>query len=420
MPEVAASTGVNQNTDTTSGGEHGEKIERSGSSGEGTVSFDELESLLGGKSSSSRHEDADTPKIKKRGGDDDKPEGKVSGQKKAKNERVEDDEDGAQDPDDKSQKAGEGKGKDKEAEAAAAASKNVKTIKIKNGDQDLDLRADSKITVKVAGKDEQVTVQELMNEFSGKTDWSRKYTELDTERKTFHAERQELQTGIDDLFRLCVTESKPLEAVQMLTEMLGGDGVKQVMEMRKQLLAQAEEYAKLTPEQREIREAKERADLLDAKIRRRDAQDKRKSEETKLADQIADVKAKNNMDDARYEEIRSSLKKAGNIPEAELTPELIGAVHVRWNQMDAVDEITGELKLEGDSLEKAKNALLTEWGKDKSLSKDQIRKIALMVFGKGKGKSPMQKKLEKSGSANTDTSASRRKLEEPTFFDDLD
>ncbi len=413
MPEIAASAGVNQNTDTTSGPAHGEPIERSGSSGEGTVSFDELEALTGGKAKSHRHEDTDTPKIKKRGGDDDKPEGKVGGKKKA--DRSEDED--SDDLDDKTQKASEVIPKEKEAEAAA---KNVKAFKIKNGDADLDLRSDAKLVVKVDGKDEQVTVQDLMNNYSGKTDWTKKYTQLDTERKSFQAERQELQSGIDQLFDVCVKQSKPLDAIQMLTEMLGGDGVKQVVELRKQMLAQFEEYAKLSPEQREIREAKERADLLESKMKRREATDARKSEEAKLAQKIADVKTKHKMDDARYDEIRETLKKSGNIPEAELTPEIIGAVSDRWHQMDDVEDITTELKLEGDALTNAKNALLAEWGKDKSLTKAQVRAIAQQVFGGKKSKSPMQRKLEKSGTANTDTSTSKRRLDEPTFFDDLD
>lgn len=412
---------INQNTETSTPESSGEAIVRSGSSGEGTVSFDELEALTGGKAKS-RHEDTDTPKIKKRGGPDDEPEGKVGGKKK-KAEAADEEGDADQDAEadaSKTKVAKVDERTDAEKEAAAAASKNVKAYKIKNGDADLDLRADAKIPVKVDGKDTLVTLEELRTEFSGKTDWSRKYTALDTERKAFQSERTELQSGIDQLFDVCVKQSKPLDAIQMLTEMLGGDGVKQIVELRKTMLAQFEEYAKLSPEQREIRAAQEERDLLRSKIDRQQKTEARKSEETKFAARLAEIKTKHKMDDARYEEIQTALKKTGNIPEAELTPELIGHVSDRWIQMDSVDEITAELKLEGEALTSAKNALLAEWGKDKTLTKNQVKAIAQNVFGGKKGKSLMQKKLEKSGGSNTDTSSSKRKVDEPIFFDDLD
>lgn len=401
---------INQNTDTMNLESSGEPIVRSGSSSESIASFDELESIMGGKAKHQRHEDADTPKIKKRGGDDDEPEGKVASKKKA--EKVVEDE--TDEPQPKKPLEDDGK------QDQSAAAKNVKTIKIKNGETDLELRSDSKIPVKVAGKEELVSLEELRSDYSGRTDWTKKYTALDTERKTFHAERQELQSGIDQLYDVCVTQNKPLEAIQMLTEMLGGDGVKQILNLREQMLAQFDEYSRLTPEQRKIRESEEKAELLESKLKRRELQDQRKSEQTKLAERISDVKTKTKMDDARYEEIETSLKKAGNIPDNEITPELIGNVHTRWVQMDDVDDITAELKLEGETLEKARNALLSEWNKDKSLTKAQIKAIAQTVFGSQKGKSPMQRKLEKNSGSNTDTSATRRKLEEPTFFDDLE
>lgn len=412
-------SGVNTNTDTSSAGASGEPA-AGGTNGQGTTSFDELDALTSNDGGSSRYEDKDTPRIKRRGGADD--EAADDGEKKSKSKASKEKNTDESADDDKSQDkkvAAEKDGKEKTAEEKA---KIAKAIKLKNGDADLEVPADAKVTVKIGGKDEEFTVQELLNEFSGKTDWSRKYTALDTERKTFQAERQELQTGINSLFELAVTQSKPLDAIQMLTEMLGGDGVKQVTELRSRMLKEFEEYAKLSPEDKKIQEANERAELLEARERRRQDAEKRKSEETKFVERIQAVKTKHKMDDGRYEEIETALKKAGNIPKEDLTPELIGAVNDRWIQMDSVDEIVSDLGFEGDKLTEVKNALLNEWQRDRELTKDQVKKIAQAVFGgKSKGKSPMQKKLERNhGSVNTDTNTSRRKIEEPITFDDLD
>lgn len=393
MPEI------NENTATVA-----EPIVKTGSSSDPT-SFDDLDALTTGSKDFKPHSD-DVPKAKSQKERKDNEHEDEKPAKKA--EPKEDDQD---------QKKVESKGEKKEADADAP---KVKTVKFKNGDADLEVPAEAKVTVKVNGKDEIVDVQTLVNEYSGKTNWGRKYQELDTERKTFQAERQELQSGIDELFDLAVTQNKPMDAVQLLSDMLGGDGIKTVTELRQKMFKAFEEEMKLTPEQREIRKAQEERDLLKAKLSRQNALDAKKSEQTSLAKRVDEIKTKYGMDDARFSEIYQTLKKAGNVKPEELTPELIGQVHERWTQMDQVDEVVAELALEGESATSAKNALLKEWAIDKSLTKAQVKAIAAQVFGGKKQGSKLADKIKRNGQAHGAPVNTAKTKHEPITFDDLE
>jgi len=87
--------------------------------------------------------------------------------------------------------------------------------------------------------------------------------------------------------------------------------------------------------------------------------------------------------------------------------------------MDEVDSIVGELKLEGDAANSAKNALLSEWGKDKSLTKAQIQAIANQVFGGKKTASKLADKMKRNGNLPGKPVSTVKPNHEPITFDDL-
>ncbi len=269
--------------------------------------------------------------------------------------------------------------------------------------------------VKVDGKDEEFSIQELVNEFSGKTNYGRKFQELDTERKSFHAERDELNGSIDTLFKLAVTDNKPLDAVQYLTDLLGGDGIKTVMDLQSKMLAQLAEEAKLTPEQLTTKQATQRADLLQAKFDNQKKTDAKKAEQSEVAKSVEAIKTKYSIDDARFNEVYKALKESGVKPE-KLTPEFVGEIHERWHKMDEVDSIAAELEITDETIIKK---LQSEYLKDPTITAKQMKSIAEQVYG-GKSKSSLKDKINRNnGGKESQVSKKTTASNEATFFDDL-
>lgn len=364
----------------------------------GAVTFDDLDSI-GEDSKKSPEEKAEKPAKSEK-------DGEITEKKPASEKKPDEKQDKGQGAEKKEAKEGD---KDK-----AATGEKPKVLKFKNGDADLDVPANAKVTVKIEGKDEVFEVQDLINEFSGKTNWGRKFQELDTERKSFHAERDELNGSIDTLYKLAVTENKPLEAVQYLSDLLGGDGIKTVLDLQKQMLAQLAEEAKLTPEQLEAKQAKQRADLLQKKFDNQKQTDAKKTEQAEIAKRVEAVKTQHSIDDKRFSEVYKALKESG-VKESDLTPELVGDVHQRWHRMDEVDEIAKELQIEDQNSVKK---LYTEYLKDLSLTKAEIKAIAQQVFGSKK--SSLKEKIDRNnGGENKPAAKQTKQNNEALFFDDL-
>lgn len=373
------------------------------------ISFEAMDELMNSKPETPADKalkvDKNDRASSKRGGEEE------DGKKKA----GEDSEDEDQDPADKKAAAAK-KGKDGKDDADAAG--KPKVIKMKNGDADLDVPANAKITVKIGGKDETFDLQEVVNEFSGKTHWNRKWQELDTEKKTFHAERTELQSGIDTLYDLAVTKNQPMDAIALLAEMLGGDGVKTVQDLQAKMMGEFEALAKLTPEQKAAKQEKDRADLLERKLNNRKAADAKKSSTEAIAKRVDAIKQKHGISDERFNELYEQLGKTTKAED--LTPEFIGMVHERWVQMDQVDEVITEMTPENPEAVRA--LLLGEWKKDPTLTKEQIAEIGRQVFGGKKSKSSLKEKMAKNngGSSATSVSKTAGKKSEALTFDDLE
>lgn len=376
-----------------------EPMTRSGSSAE-AISFDDLEAITETKSKPMVKEKvSDQKPDQEKPAKANKPAGKDSDAKKEKVEKVQDE-----------------VAPKEELDPTAPKSK---VLKFKNGEADLDVPADAKVTVKVNGKDEVVDLQTIVNEFSGKTNWGRKYQELDTERKTFNHERDTINSNINEIHEMVVTQGKPIDGIAHLAEILGADGDKIVKQMREQIYEQFEEWSKLSPEQRREAQMLEDNATLKAKLNRRDALDAKSRETATLAKRVDDIKAHHNIDNARFTEIHETLKKS--VAPEDLTPELVGAVSDNWNRMDTVDLVVKEIGLEAEFGKTAFKELMTEWNKDRSLTKAQIKAIAEQVYGGQKPASKLADKIRKSNAeSNAPVTAKKTGFKEENFFDDID
>jgi len=125
----------------------------------------------------------------------------------------------------------EGEEEAKEAPISDAKT-NGKKLKVKIGDEYYSLDASGEVTVKIDGKPEKVAIQELINNYSGKTAWDKKFTEIGNEKKVLQQEKQVLEsrmTEIKETFGPFVKALKdplvnPIEAIVSFVEKLDSTG----------------------------------------------------------------------------------------------------------------------------------------------------------------------------------------------------
>jgi hypothetical protein len=110
--------------------------------------------------------------------------------------------------------------------------KKGKPLRIRMADGDLyNIDATSTVPVKVDGKNQEVPMQELINNYSGKTAWDKKFTELGKEKKAVEFEKAQVTTRnnllTDHLNRaldpIKDPNKNPLDSMLYLVEMSGQD-----------------------------------------------------------------------------------------------------------------------------------------------------------------------------------------------------
>jgi hypothetical protein len=112
---------------------------------------------------------------------------------------------------------------EKEVEGDKAPKPKSKAFKFRQGDSELEVAGDAVVQIPVNGKMEEYTLQDLANEFSGKTDYSRKYSEFGVEKGRFIKERDELESTLNQFFEK--SQKDPDAAWDFLAEMNGHDPI---------------------------------------------------------------------------------------------------------------------------------------------------------------------------------------------------
>ncbi len=154
-------------------------------------------------------------------------EGKViKDDKKQAKEDEEEEEESEEEEETDEEEATEEKVEEKEEEK-----KSKSKLRLRMGNELFNVDSDATFKVKVDGKTEEVTAQDLINNYSGKTAWDKKFTELGKEKKAVEWEKSKVEKERGQLLGhinkaiapLKDPEANPLESLLYLVEMSGED-----------------------------------------------------------------------------------------------------------------------------------------------------------------------------------------------------
>lgn len=109
--------------------------------------------------------------------------------------------------------------------------KDSKKLRMRMGEELFNVDSEATFKVKVDGETKEVPVQELINNYSGKTAWDKKFTELGKEKKEFEAEKLQISRQVESvkehiskaLAPLKAKDGNPMDSLLYLVEMSGQD-----------------------------------------------------------------------------------------------------------------------------------------------------------------------------------------------------
>lgn len=313
------------------------------------------------------------------------------------------------------------KGKAKE-DPKADASKDVKKatdakverlFSVKQGEDSINLKPDGLLKVKVDGKEVDVKVQDLVDNYSGKTNWSKKYQDLAEDKKA-------MQDSINTLYDRLVKQGDALGAIEVLAEALGADPLTTRKQIKTTLVKQLQEFASLSPEEQRLRELQEELSWHKQQKESERALGEVKAKQAALKSQLDKVQETYGLSTeqlvATYEELR-----ALDVAEADLekNPDLIGQYHKAKQTRAGIEDILKEAEAEFET-EPAKLDAIERLTKVMQLYPDmtltELRDYALEAYGSKAAKN-LSRKLKKT--QPTSTMKTPERAREPLTFDDL-
>lgn len=237
--------------------------------GEFIESNEEAEKVLSSTKSSKKEVESkkDSKTIQIENLEDQEETDEEKGQKQSKEDK----------PEDKGGKEKDGDGEDEEKQGEEKEPKQEgpkgKTFKAKVGDDRVEIPDDALIRVKIDGKFEDVSLNDLARNYNGKQSWESKRSEVDNELKTYRNEKEtftkekeavaaHLTTVVELVDKALKGEANPFDAVNYLLDLTGKNTLDYQKAALNNLMDEVENLQSMDDVERELYWQKKEAEYL--------------------------------------------------------------------------------------------------------------------------------------------------------------
>ena len=317
---------------------------------------------------------------------------------------------------------------DKDGDAALNAEnltpkQQAKIRKFLAGEKEFDLPEDATAVQTVDGEEVEVKLSDLFSNYSGKTSWDKKFTELDTERRTFEKQQDQIQNDLNNIHKRFVDEKDPEAAIKYIGRAMGlkpAEITQLFKEYKTNLWTQMKELDEeglgrlLTEDENAF--LKQEFETGQQNVTKQ----KELEEIEKRTDTVIAKYKEDGLDFNKMTELYEELK--GDYPD--VTPEEIGEVYKDRSDIqmvsDAIDLSGVELSNDDKdfALRKISKMVIDDRGTD-TWSKDDIESI-LKGLVVSKAETKITKKITKGKPAPKKSEPKTEKVDIPISFDDLE
>jgi len=315
-------------------------------------------------------------------------------------------------------------GKDTQKEINDIQKEGTQAEQIKNilaliGDKETQLPSTAKFKVKVDGKEVETTLEELMGNYSGKTAWDKKFTELDKDRqelgkkdKTVSAREKELEEINKEVNHLhtLAKEGKAKEAIYHLAELLGANPI----QMYRELLEGA---GMESDEDRETQFLKEESEWKQTQIERERGLRIKAEEDRRVQADMDTVRSKLGLSMQEFIEVYDDLRESGY--QDTITAESVGQHYETLVRTAKIENLVTEIAPgiedteKSDAIAELKNVVKTY----PDVTDQELFEIATEVYGNNAAKK-LSKKIYKA-TPQSNTTIDPERAEDPVSFEEL-
>jgi osmotically-inducible protein OsmY len=300
-----------------------------------------------------------------------------------------------------------------EEEATEEPAEEIKMLEASDGDNTIEISSDAKFKHKVDGEEVDVSVQELLNNYSGKVAYDRKFQELDVKKKEFEHDRTLVNDNINYFFQLA-SEGQEMEALDFLLERAGkAYGLDRNTFMNgfsEQLQPQVLEWMQMTDDEKHVKQLESENDYFK---RQRESEAQRQSDEKvslDLEQHVTKIQEIHEIDQAQfveyYDQIVSNPKTIEGLSPQEVLNLVDRYIGNSKSFAEAKDILSGIDSSLADNDQAIWDFVDTVQQVDANLSRKELIEVAREVYGIDKIANQLSDRVNKNN-ANAKKSPAR-------------
>jgi hypothetical protein len=226
--------------------------------------------------------------------------------------------------------------------AEEAIEEEIKKILAKQGESDVELYANTSFKHKVDGEEVDVELQELLNNYSGKVSYDKKFQEFSSERKDFETYKETYDKDIEQIngyitnFAQKIKNNDAMGALEYFAEFSGMKPHEFKRELLNQLAPEVFRLNEMSPEQLQAEDLRAQNEYL---LRQQESEQKRSQEQQaqrELELEIANAQEAHNISDEDFQNAYQELMD-GEF-EGNITPAVIADYYVHSQAFSKAEE----------------------------------------------------------------------------------
>lgn len=277
------------------------------------------------------------------------------------------------------------KGSEEEQGEAEVFEEEIKKLIAKSGESDIEISANAIFNHKVDGEDVDVELQELLNNYSGKISYDRKFQELSEKNKNFKSEYDSYvneKNQIREYINTFNEKIKNEDAMGALEYIAGFSGM-EPLAFRRELLNQLTpiimDRANMTPEQIEADDLAAQNAYLRQKYESVQEQQREEQALKELESEIANVQEAQGISEDDFSNAYEELLETGY--EGDITPQAVGEFYAHMTAFSKAEEILGQVSPMLAEQEEIVDNLQSVIVENPSFDNDDLLEIVQEVYG---------------------------------------
>lgn len=296
----------------------------------------------------------------------------------------------------------EGKSEPEEEEASEETiEEEIKKLVAKYGDSELEIAANAMFKHKVDGEEVDVELQELLNNYSGKVSYDKKFQEFSNTKKEFEDYKTQYDSDIEAIsnyvntFKEKMGSDNPMDALDYFAEFSG----MKPHEFRRQLInamiPEVNRVSQMSAEQYKNEYLKAENSYLQRQQESESARLQAEQSNQELLNEIKQVQEAHNMTEESFLESFQELTKSGY--EGEITPQAVAEYHMHSQAFSKADSILSQVNQNLSSDQQIVESLQKVIVENPNFDDNDLLDIVQEVYGNAKQETSkkVSKKVEK-------------------------